>query len=178
MKVTLFQIPYWRYKIKNWKKVKKDLNVLLKRNPCIKFKNQNFLTNRQMGAEANGIFVHTILTLLETPLHEFVQEVKTDLKITSAWATRYEKGMDQWIHTHPEGLFVGMIYIDFDPKVHGATMFKQPYGQLETGGVAFTSPPVTEGDFLFFPSNLEHFAPVNKSSSPRTILAMDLNFYV
>ena len=91
MKVTLFQIPYWRYKIKNWKKVKKSLHALIKRYPCIAFQNQNFLTNRQMGREKSITFVHEILNILSTPFQEFVQEVKSDLKITSAWATRYEK---------------------------------------------------------------------------------------
>ncbi|HAT64176.1 MAG TPA: hypothetical protein DCS66_06180 [Flavobacteriaceae bacterium] len=179
MKVVLFQIPYWRYKIKGWPKVKKSLHALIKRYPCVAFKNQNFLTNRQMGPEASTTFIHDLLNILSDPFQQFVQEVKTDLKITGAWATRYEKGMDQWVHTHPEALFVGMIYLDFDPKIHQATMFKQPYGQLETNGVAYTSPgKAAEGEMFFFPSNIEHFAPVNKSSTPRTILAMDLNFHV
>ena len=116
MKVVLFQIPYWRYKIKGWPKVKKSLHALIKRYPCVAFKNQNFLTNRQMGPEASTTFIHDLLNILSDPFQQFVQEVKTDLKITGAWATRYEKGMDQWVHTHPEALFVGMIYLDFDPK--------------------------------------------------------------
>jgi len=179
MKEVLFQVPYWRYKIKQWKKVKKSLHALIERYPCIAFQNQNFLTNRQMGREKSMTFVHEILNILSVPLQEFVQEVKNDLKITGAWATRYEKGMDQWVHTHPEGLFVGMLYLDFDPKLHQSTMFKQPYGQLETNGVAYTAPAnVHEGEMFFFPGNIEHFAPVNKSSTPRTILAMDLNFHV
>ncbi len=28
MKEVLFQVPYWRYKIKQWKKVKKSLHAL------------------------------------------------------------------------------------------------------------------------------------------------------
>ena len=177
MKETLFTIPYWKFKLSNWAKTKKDIHSLLKQYPCIKHKDQNFLTNRRLPPDKASAFLNECLKLFASPLQEFVQEVKTNLKASRAFATAYDKGQDHILHNHGKSLFTLMVYIDLHPKIHSGTIYKQPYNQFDSGNVAFVSPTVVEGDMIIVPGNIEHLSPVNPSSERKTIIAMDLDFY-
>ena len=177
MKDTLFAIPYWKFTLKDWDQKKEKIQTLLKQYPCIKHKDQNFLTNRRLPPEKALIFLNECLKLFADPLQEFVQEVKTNLKASRAFATAYDKGQDHILHNHGKSLFTAMAYIDLDSKIHSGTVYKQPFNQFDSGNVAFVIPKVKEGDIAIFPSSIEHFSPVNSSSKRKTIIAMDLNFY-
>jgi len=177
MKDTLFTIPYWKFKLSNWAQSKKDINSLLKQYPCIKHEDQNFLTNRRLPPDKASVFLNECLKLFADPLQEFVQEIKSNLKVTRAFATAYDKGHDHLLHNHGKSLFTLMAYIDLDPKNHSGTIYKQPFNQFDSGNVAFTIPEVAEGDITIFPSIIEHFSPVNSSSKRKTIIAMDLDFH-
>ena len=43
--------------------------------------------------------------------------------MTDAWAVRYQKGDQQTIHNHKSWGFTGILYVEFDPKVHSPTTF-------------------------------------------------------
>ena len=173
MKHTMFIVPYWKYSLKNWSKTKKEIKNIIKQYPYISSKNQNFLSNR---ARTTPEFIEEVARILENSLQEFAQEVKQNFKITSAWATAYKKGMDHLLHNHSKSLFTCIVYVDFDPKFHQGTAFKQPFDQFDSGNVCFIVPEIKEGDMLIVPSNIEHCGPVNKSTTIKTILAFDLNF--
>jgi len=177
MKDTLFSIPYWKFTLKDWAKKKEKIQTLLKQYPCIKHKDQNFLTNRRLPPDKASVFLNECLKLFADPLQEFVQEVKTNLKVTRAFATAYDKGQDHILHNHGKSLFTAMAYIDLDSKIHSGTVYKQPFNQFDSGNVAFVIPKVAEGDITIFPSIIEHFSRVNSSSKRRTIIAMDLDFH-
>tara|TARA_R100001086_G_scaffold182047_1_gene101366 strand:- start:151 stop:669 length:519 start_codon:yes stop_codon:yes gene_type:complete len=171
MKQTMFIVPYWTYSIKNWSQIKKKIKPLLKQYRCVSAKNQNFLSNR---AKTSAGFIQEVGNIFKDPLKEFVQEVKHNLQITAAWATSYKKGMDHILHSHSKCLFTGILYVDFDPRLHQATTFKQPFNQFDSGNVCFTFPKVKEGDMLLCPSNIEHYGPVNTSTTIKTIIGFDL----
>ena len=177
MKDTLFAIPYWKFTLKDWDKKKEKIQTLLKQYPCIKHEGQNFLTNRRLSPDKASVFLSECLKLFADPLQEFVQEIKTNLKTTQAFATAYDKGQDHILHNHGKSLFTAMAYIDLDPKIHSGTVYKQPYNQFDSGNVAFVIPKVVEGDMIIVPGNIEHFSPVNSSSERKTIIAMDLDFH-
>ena len=177
MKETLFAIPYWKFALKDWDQKKEKIQTLLKQYPCIKHKDQNFLTNRRLPPEKALIFLNECLKVFADPLQEFVQEVKTNLKASRAFATAYDKGQDHILHNHGKSLFTLMVYIDLHPKIHSGTIYKQPYNQFDSGNVAFVIPKVAEGDMVIVPGNIEHLSPVNPSSERKTIIAMDLDFY-
>ena len=174
MKHTMFIVPYWIYSIKNWSKIKKKIKPLLNQYPCVSAKNQNFLSNR---AQTSAQFIQEVGNIFKDPLQKFVQEVRHNLQITAAWATSYEKGMDHVLHGHSKCIFTGIVYVDFNFQLHKGTAFKQPFNQFDSGNVCFTFPKIKEGDMLIVPGNIEHYGPVNKSTTVKTIIGFDLNFH-
>jgi len=176
MKDTLFMVPYWKFTLEDWNKKKEKIQALLKEYPCIKHEGQNFLTNRRLPPDKASAFLNECLKLFADPLQEFVQEIKTNLKATRAFATAYDKGHEHILHNHGKSLFTAMAYINLDPKIHSGTVYKQPFNQFDSGNVVFVIPKVVEGDIAVFPSMIEHFSPVNSSSKRKTIIAIDLDF--
>ena len=178
MKHTMFIVPYWIYSIKNWSKIKKKIKPLLNQYPCVSAKNQNFLSNRaKTSSEIKAGFIQEVVNIFKDPLREFVQEVKHNLQITAAWATSYKKGMDHVLHSHSNCILTGVVYVDFNPKLHQGTAFKQPFNQFDTGNVCFIFPKVKEGDMIIAPGNIEHYSPVNQSTTVKTIIGFDLNLH-
>ena len=52
--------------------------------------------------------------------------------MTDAWCVRYYKGDQQTVHNHRGWGFSGIIYVEFDPKIHSSTTFvKLPGKNLE-----------------------------------------------
>ena len=174
MKYTMFTVPYWIYSIKNWSKIKKEIRPILKQYPCKVSKSQNFLSNR---IPPSPEFIREVVNIFKDPLKEFVQEVKHNLQITAAWATSYKKGMDHILHSHSQCILTGIVYVDFNSKLHQGTGFKQPFNHFETGEVCFSFPKVKEGDMIIAPGNIEHYSPVNQSTTVKTIIGFDLNLH-
>ena len=175
MKHTMFIVPYWIYSIKNWSKIKKKIKPLLNQYPCVSAKNQNFLSNRaKSSSEIKAGFIQEVVNIFKDPLREFVQEVKHNLQITAAWATSYKKGMDHVLHSHSNCILTGVVYVDFNPKLHQGTAFKQPFNQFDSANVCFLKLKTTEGDMIIVPSSIEHFSPVNNSSKRKTVIVLDL----
>jgi len=176
MKDIMFSIPYWKFVLKNWEQKKKKIHTLLEQYPCIKHEGQNFLTNRRLPLDSAAIFLDECLNLFSEPLNEFVGEVKTNLEISKAFATAYDKGHEQILHNHGKALFTAMIYVDLDPTDHSPTIYKQPFNQFDSANVCFLKLKTTEGDMIIVPSSIEHFSPVNNSSKRKTVIALDLIF--
>ena len=176
MKDIMFAIPYWKFVLKDWEEKKKKIHTLLEQYPCIKHEGQNFLTNRRLPRDSAALFLEECLHLFSTPLNEFASEIKTNLKISKAFATAYDKGHEQILHNHGKALFSAMIYVDLDPIDHSPTIYKQPFNQFDSANVCFIKPKTKEGDMLIVPSPIEHFSPVNNSSKRKTVIALDLIF--
>ena len=177
---TLFSVPSFTYKIKNWKRVKKQVETLLKKYPCIKQRSQNFLTNRWSPQVDHQALVADVFHIVQPYIKEMAQEIKTNLNITAAWATSYKKGMDHLLHNHAQykpgrcNSWSGVLYTHFNPAEHQGTIYKQPFPAFESGNIVFRIPRVTEGTLVIVPSTLEHFTPPNASKTVRTIIGFDM----
>jgi hypothetical protein len=55
------------------------------------------------------------------------QEAQVTCSMTDCWTVRYQKGDHQNIHNHKSWGFTGILYVDFDPKVHTPTCFVAPW---------------------------------------------------
>ena len=174
MKEILFAIPYWKFTLKDWDKKKEKIQTLLKEYPYIKHEGQNFLTNRRLSHDPAALFLEECLNLFSEPLKDFAREIKTNLKISRAFATAYDKGQEQILHNHGKTLFSAMIYVDLDPIDHSPTVYKQPFNQFDSANVCFIKLETKEGDMIIVPSSIEHFSPVNNSSKRKTDIALDL----
>jgi len=97
----------------------------------------------------------------------FDQEWEVD--IDSMWYNYYEYGEYQEGHTHMGDFkspihFACIHFIAFDPKVHSPLVFSDPLSRLRSTSLEMNSSNysekhkmnVREGDFLMFPSYLEH----------------------
>ena len=177
---TLFAVPGFTYKIKNWKQAKKKVEGILKKYPCIKQRSQNFLTNRWSPQVDHQTLIADVFEIVKPYINTLAQQTRTNLNITAAWATSYKKGMDHLLHNHAQykagrsNSWSGVLYTHFDPKEHQRTAFKQPFPSFETCNIVFVVPPVTEGTLIITPSMLEHFTPPNQSKKVRTIIGFDM----
>ena len=94
--------------------------------------------------------------------------------MTDAWCVRYQKGDQQIIHNHRGWGFSGILYVEFDPKVHTPTCFMAPWNDPATDTTILGSPEVQEGVLLISPSFTHHFVPPNQSRKQRTVISFDL----
>jgi len=114
--------------------------------------------------------------------------------IDNIWYNVYGNGQDGMQHNHIGADFSAVHYFDFDPKVHTGTTFINPrsneakyYKSLSEPVIknlketnpdhslyqeVFT-PQVNEGDFIIFPSHLDHVIYRNNSDKLRVTIAMN-----
>ena len=84
--------------------------------------------------------------------------------LSDIWYNYYKKQQYQEPHIHDgNGGLTAVHYLIFDAKKHSKTCFNN-----------IESPNIDEGDILFFPDNLEHFVPENKTDSPRLTVAFTI----
>ena len=120
MKAPFFEFPSFQYQIKDWDFKKKSLIKRIKEEKFVRTALQTFETDRQTN---NKSYLHFFQNLIHDELSEFCQEAQITCGMTDCWTVRYQKGDQQTIHNHRSWGFSGILYIDFDPKVHTPTLF-------------------------------------------------------
>ena len=173
MKAPLFEFPSYQYEVDDWDFKKKGL---LNRINKVEFKRtelQPFETDRQ--TDINKTWVHYLQTFLKPLLSEFCQEAQVTCSMTDAWCVRYHRGDHQTIHNHRGWGFTGVLYAEFDPKVHTPTCFMAPWQdpRMDTTSLAYPK-NVKEGTVFISPSFTHHFVHPNKARKQRTIISFDL----
>ena len=114
-----------------------------------------------------------VIALEGSPLNRMNMDIR--IQILGLWAQRYKN--QQWMppHTHEPYGFSAVLYADFDPKVHGATMFMSSFkNTLDMMDYNF-QPEVKEGDIIFFPSSMIHFSKPHNSNKDRTIFSFNVD---
>lgn len=172
MKLPLFEYPSFRYKIKDWDFKKKALLSKMKEENFNRSLLQTFETDRQKDGKS---YIHYLRDLLSPELNEFCREAEVTCSMTDAWFVRYQKDDQQLVHNHRGWGFSGVIYLEYDSKVHTPTFFIAPWQDPRTDTTNISMPPnVEEGDMIIFPSYTLHYVNPNKSRKKRIILAFDL----
>lgn len=82
--------------------------------------------------------------------------------------------MDHSAHNHGSTGFSSVCFIEYDKKFHKPTTFICPFQDFITGQFNFYEPDVNEGDIIFFPSNILHYAPINMSNKTRIVMSFNL----
>jgi len=172
MKAPLFEFPSYQYQIGDWEFKKKGLLGRIKSSEFRRTKLQTFETDRQTN---NKSYVRYLEEFLRPELFEFCQEAQVTCSMTDAWVVCYDKGDHQTVHNHRGWGFSGIIYVEFDPKVHTPTCFVAPWNdpRTDTTSLAFPS-DVKEGTMFIAPSNCLHFVHPNQTRKRRTVIAFDL----
>ena len=172
MKYPLFEYPSYRYEIDDWEFKKKGLLSRINSQKFIRTELQTFETDRQTN---NKSYVRYLEDFLRPDLHEFCQEAEVTCSLTDAWCVRYEKNDYQTIHNHRGWGFSGIIYVEFDSKVHTPTCFVAPWQEPRHDTTYLRSPgDVKEGTMIIFPSYTLHYSQPNLTKKRRTILSFDL----
>jgi len=162
MKSLAFSVPIYKYKVQNWDiKKKKLLNLF-----------NNFEHKIVGNVITSPLDIKTNILLDEIKLFE--SEIKINFYSTEVWFQKYEKNMNHAVHTHGPTGFSSVCFVEYDKNVHKATTFISPFGNYITGELQRHEPKVEEGDIIFFPSNLLHYAPVNLSDKTRIIISFNL----
>ena len=172
MKAPLFEYPSFQYQIDDWEFKKKGLLNRLNKHHPIKTGIQTFETDRQTAGKT---YVNYLSEFLRDILFEFCKEAEVTCSMTDAWAVRYQKGDHQTIHNHRGWGFTGVLYVEFDPKVHTPTCFMAPWQDPRSDTTSLTYPQnVKEGTVFIAPSFTHHFVHPNKARKQRTVISFDL----
>jgi hypothetical protein len=172
MKAPLFEYPAYQYQIKDWEFKKKGLLKRIKEEKFIRTDLQTFETDRQTNKKS---YLHYFQDLIKDELWEFVQEAQVTCSMTDCWTVRYQKGDHQTIHNHKSWGFTGILYVDFDPKVHTPTCFVAPWQDPRSDTTSLAYPrDVKEGTIFISPSYTLHFVHPNQVRKHRTIISFDL----
>lgn len=172
MKTNLFEYPSYQYQVSDWDFKKKSILGKLRENEFIRTPLQVFETDRQNNKNR---YLHFFQDLISDELNQFNKEIELVYKITDCWTVRYKKGDYQTTHNHRSWGFSGVLYLEYDPKVHTSTCFVAPWQDPRFDTTTLVYPEtVKEGTILIVPSFTLHFVHPNLSNKQRTIVAFDL----
>ena len=172
MKASLFEFPSFQYEVDDWEFKKKGLLNRINKSEFKRTELQNFETDRETAGKS---YVNYFSEFLEDILNEFCQEAKVTCGMTDAWCVRYQKGDQQTIHNHRGWGFSGILYVEYDPKVHTPTCFMAPWQDPRTDTTSLAFPQnVKEGTVFIFPSFTHHFAHPTAVRKQRTVISFDL----
>ena len=172
MKAPLFEFPSYQNEVNDWEVKKKGLLNRLNNSELVRTNLQTFETDRETAGKR---YVNYIAEVLKPELEEFCQEAKVSCCVTDAWAVRYYKGDHQTIHNHRSWGFSGILYVEYDPKVHTPTCFLCPWQEPRTDVTTLVLPHnIKEGTLFIAPSFTHHFVQPNIVRKPRIVIAFDL----
>ena len=162
MKTIAFSVPIFKYKVQNWEIKKKKLLDLF-----------NTLQHKVVGnVITSPIDIKTNILLEEIKIFE--EDIQMKFYYSEVWFQKYEHNMNHAVHTHGPMGFSSVCFVEYDKNFHKPTTFISPFGNYITGELERYEPDVQEGDIIFFPSNLLHYAPVNLFNKIRTIMSFKL----
>tara|TARA_B100001996_G_scaffold369692_1_gene343347 strand:+ start:65 stop:619 length:555 start_codon:yes stop_codon:yes gene_type:complete len=171
MKAPIFEFPSFQYEIDDWEFKKKGLLNRIDKGKLVRTELQPFETDRQTAGKT---YIHYLQDFLKDILDEFCKEAEVSCSMTDAWCVRYQKGDQQTIHNHRGWGFSGVLYVEYDPKVHTPTCFMAPWNDPRSDTTILAYPQVKEGMVIIMPSFSHHFVHPNKVRKQRTVIAFDL----
>ena len=172
MKAPLFEFPSYQYEVSDWEFKKKGLLSRINKSNFRRTELQTFETDRQTCEKS---YVRYLEEFLRPELSEFCQEAKVTCGLSDAWAVKYQKGDQQNVHNHRGWGFSGILYVEYDPKVHTPTMFVAPWNDPRNDTTSLSYPRnVKEGTVFIAPSWALHYAEPNQTRKPRTVVVFDL----
>ena len=163
MKTIAFSVPIFKYNVQNWKIKKKQLLDLF----------NSFKPRVVDNVITSPLDIKT--NILSKEIELFEKNVGFNLISSEVWFQKYESNMNHAVHNHGPTGFSSVCFIEYDKHNHNPTTFISPFGNYITGELERYQPDVEEGDIIFFPSNLLHYAPTNLSKITRTIISFNLD---
>ena len=177
MKKSLFEFPSYQYEVGDWEFKKKGLLKRINKSSFIRQVpgDVRVLSHEGDRHTNNKSYVQYLSDFLRPELSNFCDEAQVTCSMTDAWCVRYQKGDQQTIHNHRGWGFSGVLYVEFDPKVHTPTCFMCPWQDPRTDTTFLAYPQdVKEGTVFIFPSFTHHYVDPNPTRKQRTVISFDL----
>ena len=172
MEEPLFKFPSYLYEVQDWDFKKKGLLNRINKGEFTRTPPLTFETDRDT---AGKLYVKYFEDFLNLELSEFCKEAKVSCRMSDAWCVRYHKGDQQTVHNHRGWGFSGILYAEYDPKVHTPTCFVAPWNDPRTDTTTLGHPShIKEGTVFIAPSFCLHFVHPNQTRKQRTVIAFDL----
>jgi len=123
-------------------------------------------------------------------LNEYLDSFKVQGKVKygiEVWLNRYKEGQFQEVHNHASNNnIVSCAYMLELPKDSGDFVFYKKNDFWATSGLRDlcaepfpinnrVTPPMEEGDIIFFPSDLEHYVSHNKTNKRRATISANFS---
>ena len=162
----MFYVPLFHYRIEDWSNVKLKLLEALEYIPKSD-------PNSPTGQPASKEF----LDIIKQPIDNFISDMNLQIEDVdfNMWWQCYEKNEGHRPHAHGEANFGSTLFLNYIPDKHPTTRFYAPFNNFLTGNTCIHEQKVIEGDMIFFPATVMHESPINKSTTPKKIIAMNLN---
>lgn len=176
---SMFKIPTINIVIDGWSDKKRRLMSLYEQESVERVDAsddmENLYTSFYVSNEKTENFNKNVYKILQEEIHFFAQELGfKECILNNSWFQKYENQDHHAIHTHGTLGFSFVCYVKYNPNYHKPTTFIAPFLSFIDGNCQHHHPDVNEGNILFFPSAIMHYAPPNKTNEPRVILSGNL----
>jgi hypothetical protein len=171
METLMFEVPHYHFTIKEWNPNKQK--VLSK----LKVKEQYRIPRNldySITTSYWDTFDYTEYSEFLSMIQPYVSSIPNVSEVTRVWFQTSNQYEYHTAHTHGTIGWSAVFYADFNPKVHLGTKFYSPFTNV-VGNVDVFCPKVDEGDLIVFPASVLHEAPINTSTTPRTIISFNLS---
>jgi hypothetical protein len=165
----MLTIPFYHYKVNNWKEKKEKLLDFVS-NLSFKYFDNIADLYTTYGDQTSS----KALKILEDDIVKFTSEIKySGEMVAEIWFQKYYENQFHSPHNHGAIGYSSVLYINFDKRIHDGTRFLAPFNDPDGKHIEF-APDVDEGSLIFFPSYLNHYTLPNKSDTIRVIMSMNL----
>ena len=165
----MLTIPFYHYKVNNWKEKKEQLLDFASN---LSFKHFDNIADlyTTYGDDTSSI----PFKILEDDILKFTTEAEySGEMVAEIWFQKYYENQFHSPHNHGAIGYSSVLYINFDKRTHDGTRFLAPFNDPDGKHIEF-APDVDEGSLIFFPSYLNHYTLPNKSDTIRVIMSMNL----
>lgn len=174
-----FATPIWTSLVEVTEPMVSKCVEFIDNNPSVSISNKGGYQSKNILSEEFKNEFTEILGAVVPTLKNIIEELKTDLLLSSAWINENGKGDFNMPHIHPNSSFSAILYIKA-PEDCGNLVFKNPtslsaYPIKDTilGFCGAWEVAPKEGLFCVFPSYLEHYVEPSKSDSKRISVAFN-----
>ncbi|MBJ33313.1 MAG: hypothetical protein CMC89_01140 [Flavobacteriaceae bacterium] len=185
---NLYAIPVYKTKLPDHEKVQQDFqDVIANDDNFDKVSSWYSNVDTTFGnPEANKLPFNAFIKNAILVLNKYITHFSVDAPLrygVECWLNRYKKDYYQEVHNHAGRSVFSCAYMMNTPKNSGNFVFyKNTYDNLHASGLPLLSsepfaynnritPPLEEGDIIFFPSTLEHYVTGNKTDNNRATIS-------
>ena len=170
----LFHVPLFSYEVKEWDRKKKALLSRINKNEFGYFGLNDFQTDRHAKKNRYALDFESIF---DDELSEFKKDANLEyLRVLDIWTLKYtKKNENHCPHNHRSTGFTGLLYLEYDPKVHEPTKFIGPWNDpVDDKTQLAMLPDPKPGVIYIWPSVMLHYADGMKTNKLRMVTSWDM----